>query len=220
MMLYITQSMSVIINYIKSWFKSDKPKDDVNKLTVKGIQQEAKKLNTANIKPFKYDESTELDLNQIMCVDSMKSDINDLTLNTSISSSDMPLNRELTDSSEINTQSISDNETIDNETIDNESINEETSDKNNQIKNVNIDINNKQIKLQPKQPQIITDVSETEKMINRIMKNAATTETMKGGNYRTKYNKNNYILHIGGNEYCGKVNKQIYDSHKVDIGGY
>lgn len=207
--------MSGIINYIKSWFKSDKPKDDVNKLTVKGIQQEAKKLNTDNIKPINYDESTELDLNQIMCVDSMKSDINDLTLNTSISSSDMSPNRELTDSSEINKQSISDNETIDNETI-----NEETSDKNNQIKDVNIDINSKQIKLQPKQPQIITDVSETEKMIDRIMKNAATTETMKGGNYRTKYNKNNYIMHIGGNEYCGKVNKQIYDSHKVDIGGY
>ena len=201
--------MSGIINYIKSWFKSDKPKDDVNKLTVKGIQQEAKKLNTDNIKPFKYDESTELDLNQIMCVDSMKSDINDLTLNTSISSSDMSPNRELTDSSEINKQSISDKETSD----------KETSDKNNQIKDVNIDINSKQIKLQPKQPQIITDVSETEKMIDRIMKNAAT-ETMKGGNYRTKYNKNNYILHIGGNEYCGKVNKQIYDSHKVDIGGY
>lgn len=206
--------MSGIINYIKSWFKSDKPKDDVNKLTVKGIQQEAKKLNTDNIKPINYDESTELDLNQIMCVDSMKSDINDLTLNTSISSSDMSPNRELTDSSEINKQSISDNETIDNETI-----NEETSDKNNQIKDVNIDINSKQIKLQPKQPQIITDVSETEKMIDRIMKNAAT-ETMKGGNYRTKYNKNNHIMHIGGNEYCGKVNKQIYDSHKVDIGGY
>lgn len=204
MMLYITQSMSGIINYIKSWFKSDKPKDDVNKLTVKGIQQEAKKLNTDNIKPINYDESTELDLNQIMCVDSMKSDINDLTLNTSISSSDMSPNRELTDSSEINTQSISD---------------KDTNDKNNQIKDVNIDINSKQIKLQPKQPQIITDVSETEKMIDRIMKNAAT-ETMKGGNYRTKYNKNNHIMHIGGNEYCGKVNKQIYDSHKVDIGGY
>ena len=56
-------------------------------------------------------------------------------------------------------------------------------------------------------------------MIDRIMKNA-TTETMKGGNYRTKYNKNNYIMHGGSNEYCGKVNKQIYDSHKVDIGGY
>ena len=207
--------MSVIINYIKSWFKSDKPKDDVNKLTVKGIQQEAKKLNTDNIKPINYDESTELDLNQIMCVDSMKSDINDLTLNTSISSSDMSPNRELTDSSEINTQSISDKETSDKETSD-----KDTNDKNNQIKDVNIDINSKQIKLQPKQPQIITDVSETEKMIDRIMKNAATTETMKGGNYRTKYNKNNYILHIGGNEYCGKVNKQIYDSHKVDIGGY
>lgn len=207
--------MSGIINYIKSWFKSDKPKDDVNKLTVKGIQQEAKKLNTDNIKPINYDESTELDLNQIMCVDSMKSDINDLTLNTSISSSDMSPNRELTDSSEINTQSISDKETSDKETSD-----KDTNDKNNQIKDVNIDINSKQIKLQPKQPQIITDVSETEKMIDRIMKNAATTETMKGGNYRTKYNKNNYILHIGGNEYCGKVNKQIYDSHKVDIGGY
>lgn len=206
--------MSGIINYIKSWFKSDKPKDDVNKLTVKGIQQEAKKLNTDNIKPINYDESTELDLNQIMCVDSMKSDINDLTLNTSISSSDMSPNRELTDSSEINKQSISDKETSDKETN-----NKETRDKNNQIKDVNIDINSKQIKLQPKQPQIITDVSETEKMIDRIMKNA-TTETMKGGNYRTKYNKNNYILHIGGNEYCGKVNKQIYDSHKVDIGGY
>lgn len=201
--------MSGIINYIKSWFKSDKPKDDVNKLTVKGIQQEAKKLNTDNIKPINYDESTELDLNQIMCVDSMKSDINDLTLNTSISSSDMSPNQELTDSSEINKQSISDKETSD----------KEISDKNNQIKDVNIDINSKQIKLQPKQPQIITDVSETEKMIDRIMKNAAT-ETMKGGNYRTKYNKNNYIMHIGGNEYCGKVNKQIYDSHKVDIGGY
>lgn len=214
MMLYITQSMSGIINYIKSWFKSDKPKDDVNKLTVKGIQQEAKKLNTDNIKPFKYDESTELDLNQIMCVDSMKSDINDLTLNTSISSSDISPNRELTDSSEINKQSISDKETSDKEISD-----KEISDKNNQIKDVNIDINSKQINLQPKQPQIITDVSETEKMIDRIMKNAAT-ETMKGGNYRTKYNKNNYIMHIGGNEYCGKVNKQIYDSHKVDIGGY
>lgn len=206
--------MSGIINYIKSWFKSDKPKDDVNKLTVKGIQQEAKKLNTDNIKPFKYDESTELDLNQIMCVDSMKSDINDLTLNTSISSSDISPNRELTDSSEINKQSISDKETSDKEISD-----KEISDKNNQIKDVNIDINSKQINLQPKQPQIITDVSETEKMIDRIMKNAAT-ETMKGGNYRTKYNKNNYIMHIGGNEYCGKVNKQIYDSHKVDIGGY
>ena len=206
--------MSGIINYIKSWFKSDKPKDDVNKLTVKGIQQEAKKLNTDNIKPINYDESTELDLNQIMCVDSMKSDINDLTLNTSISSSDMSPNRELTDSSEINKQSISDKETSDKETN-----NKETRDKNNQIKDVNIDINSKQIKLQPKQPQIITDVSETEKMIDRIMKNA-TTETMKGGNYRTKYNKNNYTMHGGSNEYCGKVNKQIYDSHKVDIGGY
>ena len=34
--------MSGIINYISSWFKSDKPKDYVNNLTVKGIQQEAK----------------------------------------------------------------------------------------------------------------------------------------------------------------------------------
>ena len=211
--------MSGIINYIKSWFKSDKPKDDVNKLTVKGIQQEAKKLNTDNIKPINYDESTELDLNQIMCVDSMKSDINDLTLNTSISSSDISTNQELTDSSEINKQSISDKETSDKEISDKEISDKEISDKNNQINDVNIDINSKQINLQPKQPQIITDVSETEKMIDRIMKNAAT-ETMKGGNYRTKYNKNNYIMHIGGNEYCGKVNKQIYDSHKVDIGGY
>ena len=51
--------MSGIINYISSWFKSDKPKDDVNNLTVKGIQQEARKLNTDNIKPINYDESTE-----------------------------------------------------------------------------------------------------------------------------------------------------------------
>lgn len=201
--------MSGIINYISSWFKSDKPKDDVNNLTVKGIQQEAKNIIIDDIKPFNYDESSELDLNQIIFVDSMKSDINDLTLNTLTSSSlNMSPNQELTDSSEINKQSVSDKELIsDKETSDNKEINDDN------IKD------NQQIKLQTNQPQIIPDVSETEKMIDRIMKNA-TTETMKGGNYRTKYNKNNYIMHGGSNEYCGKVNKQIYDSHKVDIGGY
>ena len=201
--------MSGIINYISSWFKSDKPKDDVNNLTVKGIQQEAKKIIIDDIKPFNYDESSELDLNQIIFVDSMKSDINDLTLNTLTSSSlNMSPNQELTNSSEINKQSISDKELIsDKETSDNK-----------EIKDDNIK-DNQQIKLQINQPQIISDVSETEKMIDRIMKNA-TTETMKGGNYRTKYNKNNYTMHGGSNEYCGKVNKQIYDSHKVDIGGY
>ena len=206
--------MSGIINYISSWFKSDKPKDDVNNLTVKGIQQEAKKIIIDDIKPFNYDESSELDLNQIIFVDSMKSDINDLTLNTLTSSSlNMSPNQELTNSSEINKQSISDKELI----SDKETSDKDTND-NKEIKDDNIK-DNQQIKLQINQPQIISDVSETEKMIDRIMKNAAT-ETMKGGNYRTKYNKNNYILHIGGNEYCGKVNKQIYDSHKVDIGGY
>lgn len=201
--------MSGIINYISSWFKSDKPKDDVNNLTVKGIQQEAKKIIIDDIKPFNYDESSELDLNQIIFVDSMKSDINDLTLNTLTSSSlNMSPNQELTDSSEINKQSVSDKELIsDKETSDNK-----------EIKDDNIK-DNQQINLQTNQPQIISDVSETEKMIDRIMKNA-TTETMKGGNYRTKYNKNNYTMHGGSNEYCGKVNKQIYDSHKVDIGGY
>ena len=201
--------MSGIINYISSWFKSDKPKDDVNNLTVKGIQQEAKKIIIDDIKPFNYDESSELDLNQIIFVDSMKSDINDLTLNTLTSSSlNMSPNQELTNSSEINKQSISDKELIsDKETSDNK-----------EIKDDNIK-DNQQINLQINQPQIISDVSETEKMIDRIMKNA-TTETMKGGNYRTKYNKNNYTMHGGSNEYCGKVNKQIYDSHKVDIGGY
>ena len=201
--------MSGIINYISSWFKSDKPKDDVNNLTVKGIQQEAKKIIIDDIKPFNYDESSELDLNQIIFVDSMKSDINDLTLNTLTSSSlNMSPNQELTNSSEINKQSISDKELIsDKETSDNK-----------EIKDDNIK-DNQQIKLQINQPQIISDVSETEKMIDRIMKNA-TTETMKGGNYRTRYNKNNYTVHGGSNEYCGKVNKQIYDSHKVDIGGY
>lgn len=208
--------MSGIINYISSWFKSDKPKDDVNNLTVKGIQQEAKKLTIDDIKPFNYDESSELDLNQIIFVDSMKSDINDLTLNTLTSSSlNMSPNQELTDSSEINKQSISDKELI----SDKETSNKETSDKDNNDNKEIKDNNNQQINLQTNQPQIIPDVSETEKMIDRIMKNA-TTETMKGGNYRTKYNKNNYIMHIGGNEYCGKVNKQIYDSHKIDIGGY
>lgn len=207
--------MSGIINYISSWFKSDKPKDDVNNLTVKGIQQEAKNIIIDDIKPFNYDESSELDLNQIIFVDSMKSDINDLTLNTLTSSSlNMSPNQELTDSSEINKQSISDKELI----SDKETSDKDTNDKNNEIKDVNED-NDQQIKLQTNQPQIISDVSETEKMIDRIMKNA-TTETMKGGNYRTKYNKNNYIMHAGGNEYCGKVNKQIYDSHKIDIGGY
>lgn len=201
--------MSGIINYISSWFKSDKPKDDVNNLTVKGIQQEAKNIIIDDIKPFNYDESSELDLNQIIFVDSMKSDINDLTLNTLTSSSlNMSPNQELTNSSEINKQSISNKELIsDKETSDNK-----------EIKDDNIK-DNQQIKLQINQPQIISDVSETEKMIDRIMKNA-TTETMKGGNYRTKYNKNNYTMHGGSNEYCGKVNKQIYDSHKVDIGGY
>ena len=207
--------MSGIINYISSWFKSDKPKDDVNNLTVKGIQQEAKNIIIDDIKPFNYDESSELDLNQIIFVDSMKSDINDLTLNTLTSSSlNMSPNQELTDSSEINKQSISDKELI----SDKETSNKDTND-NKEIKDVNNDINNQQITLQTNQPQIISDVSETEKMIDRIMKNA-TTETMKGGNYRTKYNKNNYIMHAGGSEYCGKVNKQIYDSHKIDIGGY
>ena len=198
--------MSGIINYISSWFKSDKPKDDVNNLTVKGIQQEAKNIIIDDIKPFNYDESSELDLNQIIFVDSMKSDINDLTLNTLTSSSlNMSPNQELTDSSEINKQSISDKELIsDKETSDNK-----------EIKDDNIK-DNQQITLQTNQPQIIPDISETEKMIDRIMKNA-TTETMKGGNYRTKYNKNNYTMHGGSNEYCGKVNKQIYDSHKVDI---
>lgn len=207
--------MSGIINYISSWFKSDKPKDDVNNLTVKGIQQEAKNIIIDDIKPFNYDESSELDLNQIIFVDSMKSDINDLTLNTLTSSSlNMSPNQELTDSSEINKQSISDKELI----SDKETSDKDTNDKNNEIKDVNKD-NDQQIKLQTNQPQIISDVSETEKMIDRIMKNA-TTETMKGGNYRTKYNKNNYIMHAGDSEYCGKVNKQIYDSHKIDIGGY
>ena len=206
--------MSGIINYISSWFKSDKPKDDVNNLTVKGIQQEAKKIIIDDIKPFNYDESSELDLNQIIFVDSMKSDINDLTLNTLTSSSlNMSPNQELTNSSEINKQSISDKELI----SDKETSDKDTND-NKEIKYDNIK-DNQQIKLQINQPQIISDVSETEKMIDRIMKNA-TTETMKGGNYRTKYNKNNYIMHGGSNEYCGKVNKQIYDSHKVDIGGY
>lgn len=207
--------MSGIINYISSWFKSDKPKDDVNNLTVKGIQQEAKNIIIDDIKPFNYDESSELDLNQIIFVDSMKSDINDLTLNTLTSSSlNMSPNQELTDSSEINKQSISDKELI----SDKETSDKDTNDKNNEIKDVNED-NDQQIKLPTNQPQIISDVSETEKMIDRIMKNT-TTETMKGGNYRTKYNKNNYIMHAGGSEYCGKVNKQIYDSHKIDIGGY
>ena len=206
--------MSGIINYISSWIKSDKPKDDVNNLTVKGIQQEAKKIIIDDIKPFNYDESSELDLNQIIFVDSMKSDINDLTLNTLTSSSlNMSPNQELTNSSEINKQSISDKELI----SDKETSDKDTND-NKEIKDDNIK-DNQQIKLQINQPQIISDVSETEKMIDRIMKNA-TTETMKGGNYRTKYNKNNYIMHGGSNEYCGKVNKQIYDSHKVDIGGY
>lgn len=205
--------MSGIINYISSWFKSDKPKDDVNKLTVKGIQQEAKNIIIDDIKPFNYDESSELDLNQIIFVDSMKSDINDLTLNTLTSSSlNMSPNQELTDSSEINKQSVSDKELI----SDKETSDKDTNDK--EIKDDNIK-DNQQITLPTNQPQIIPDVSETEKMIDRIMKNA-TTETMKGGNYRTKYNKNNYIMHGGSNEYCGKVNKQIYDSHKVDIGGY
>ena len=206
--------MSGIINYIKSWFKSDKPKDDVNKLTVKGIQQEAKKIIIDDIKPFNYDESSELDLNQIIFVDSMKSDINDLTLNTLTSSSlNMSPNQELTNSSEINKQSISDKELISDKETSDKDIND-----NKEIKDDNIK-DNQQINLQINQPQIISDVSETEKMIDRIMKNA-TTETMKGGNYRTKYNKNNYTMHGGSNEYCGKVNKQIYDSHKVDIGGY
>ena len=206
--------MSGIINYISSWFKSDKPKDDVNNLTVKGIQQEAKKIIIDDIKPFNYDESSELDLNQIIFVDSMKSDINDLTLNTLTSSSlNMSPNQELTNSSEINKQSISDKELISDKETSDKDIND-----NKEIKDDNIK-DNQQIKLQINQPQIISDVSETEKMIDRIMKNA-TTETMKGGNYRTKYNKNNYIMNGGSNEYCGKVNKQIYDSHKVDIGGY
>ena len=206
--------MSGIINYISSWFKSDKPKDDVNNLTVKGIQQEAKKIIIDDIKPFNYDESSELDLNQIIFVDSMKSDINDLTLNTLTSSSlNMSPNQKLTNSSEINKQSISDKELISDKETSDKDIND-----NKEIKDDNIK-DNQQIKLQINQPQIISDVSETEKMIDRIMKNA-TTETMKGGNYRTKYNKNNYIMHGGSNEYCGKVNKQIYDSHKVDIGGY
>ena len=206
--------MSGIINYISSWFKSDKPKDDVNNLTVKGIQQEAKKIIIDDIKPFNYDESSELDLNQIIFVDSMKSDINDLTLNTLTSSSlNMSPNQELTNSSEINKQSISDKELISDKETSDKDIND-----NKEIKDDNIK-DNQQIKLQINQPQIISDVSETEKMIDRIMKNA-TTETMKGGNYRTKYNKNNYTMHGGSNEYCGKVNKQIYDSHKVHIGGY
>ena len=206
--------MSGIINYISSWFKSDKPKDDVNNLTVKGIQQEAKKIIIDDIKPFNYDESSELDLNQIIFVDSMKSDINDLTLNTLTSSSlNMSQNQELTNSSEINKQSISDKELISDKETSDKDIND-----NKEIKDDNIK-DNQQINLQINQPQIISDVSETEKMIDRIMKNA-TTETMKGGNYRTKYNKNNYTMHGGSNEYCGKVNKQIYDSHKVDIGGY
>ena len=206
--------MSGIINYISSWFKSDKPKDDVNNLTVKGIQQEAKKIIIDDIKPFNYDESSELDLNQIIFVDSMKSDINDLTLNTLTSSSlNMSPNQELTNSREINKQSISDKELISDKETNNKDIND-----NKEIKDDNIK-DNQQINLQINQPQIISDVSETEKMIDRIMKNA-TTETMKGGNYRTKYNKNNYTMHGGSNEYCGKVNKQIYDSHKVDIGGY
>ena len=206
--------MSGIINYISSWFKSDKPKDDVNNLTVKGIQQEAKKIIIDDIKPFNYDESSELDLNQIIFVDSMKSDINDLTLNTLTSSSlNMSPNQELTNSSEINKQSISDKELISDKETSDKDIND-----NKEIKDDNIK-DNQQINLQINQPQIISDVSETEKMIDRIMKNA-TTETMKGGNYRTRYNKNNYTMHGGSNEYCGKVNKQIYDSHKVDIGGY
>ena len=190
--------MSGIINYISSWFKSDKPKDantTKDDLTVKGIQQKAEKIDINDIKPFNYDESSELDLNQIIFVDSMKSDINDLTLNTSTDSSlNMSPKQELTDSSEINKQSISDNKD-------------------------NKDNDNHQFNLQQNQFQIIPYVSETEKMIDRIMKNA-TTETITGGNYRTKYNKNNYRMNGGGNEYCGKVNKQVYDSHKIDLGKY
>ena len=192
--------MSGIINYISSWFKSDKQKDEKNivkdDLTVKGIQQKAEKIDINDIKPFNYDESSDLDLNQIVFVDSMNSDINDLTLNTSTDSSlNMSPNQELTDSSEINKQSVSDD------------------------KDINKDNDNQQINLQQNQFQIIPDVSETEKMIDRIMKNA-TTETITGGNYRTKYNKNNYRMNGGGNEYCGKVNKQVYDSHKIDLGKY
>ena len=155
----------MLFRSIKSWFKSDKPKDDVNKLTVKGIQQEAKNIIIDDIKPFNYDESSELDLNQIIFVDSMKSDINDLTLNTLTSSSlNMSPNQELTDSSEINKQSVSDKELI----SDKETSGKDTND-NKEIKDDNIK-DNQQIKLQTNQPQIIPDVSETEKMIDRIMK--------------------------------------------------
>ena len=45
------------------------------------------KQNIDNIKPFNYEESTELNLDQMMLNDSMKSDFNDLSLNTAIDSS-------------------------------------------------------------------------------------------------------------------------------------
>ena len=79
--------MSGIINYIISWFKGTKTDEPNDKLTVKGIQQDAKKQNIDNIKPFNYEESTELNLDQMMLNDSMKSDFNDLSLNTAIDSS-------------------------------------------------------------------------------------------------------------------------------------
>lgn len=190
--LYITFTMSGIINYIISWFKGTKTNEPNDKLTVKGIQQDAKKQNIDNIKPFNYEESTELNLDQMMLNDSMKSDFNDLSLNTAIDSS---VNEKETES---------DNQTITDSDI------EEVNNSNN--------LNNNSNNLNKANDQFIADVSETERMINRIITNMDNKQT--GGNYRTKYNRSNYIMNGGSNEYCGKVNKQIYDSHKVDIGGY
>ena len=156
--LYITFTMSGIINYIISWFKGTKTDEPNDKLTVKGIQQDANKQNIDNIKPFNYEESTELNLDQMMLNDSMKSDFNDLSLNTAIDSS---INEKETES---------DNQTITDSDI------EEVNNSNNLNNNSN-NLNNNSNNLNKANNQFIADVSETERMINRIITNMDNKQT-------------------------------------------
>ena len=105
----------------------------------------------------------------MMLNDSMKSDFNDLSLNTAIDSS---VNEKETES---------DNQTITDSDI------EEVNNSNN--------LNNNSNNLNKANNQFIADVSETERMINRIITNMDNKQT--GGNYRTKYNRSNYTFVYG-----------------------
>lgn len=69
--------MSGFFSGIVSWFKGEP------KLTVAGIVEDANKItNVSDIKPEKFEDSSSLELDNIMVVDSMKTEYIDLNLDT------------------------------------------------------------------------------------------------------------------------------------------